>query len=375
MSWKIPLFKICWDDDDVKSVTDSIRSGMNWAVGPKVGELEESLRQYVGAKYCASFNSGTSALHADLLAHGVGQGKEVIVPSFTFIATANAPLFAGAKPVFADIEEQTFGLDPEDVQKKITNKTAAIMPIHFGGCPCKIKELREIAEDRNILLIEDAAEALGAMVDGRSVGTFGNSAMFSFCQNKIVTTGEGGAIVSDSREVIEKLKLIRSHGRNETSDYFSSIEIMDYVTLGYNFRMSNLTAALGVSQMKKADRIIELRRKNAKYMTDRIGNETEAILPQNPPSGYYHVYQMYTVRAKKRDELMNYLADHGIMTKIYFSPVHLTHFYRNVLGYDDRLPITEKMASQVLTLPFYPDIKREEMDFVIDKIIEFYRLR
>jgi perosamine synthetase len=375
MSWKIPLFKICWDDDDIKSVTDSIRSGMNWAVGPKVAELEESLRQYVGAKHCVCFNSGTSALHAALLAHGVGQGKEVIVPSFTFIATANAPLFVGAKPVFADIEESTMGLDPEDVQKKITNKTAAIIPIHFGGCPCKIKELREIAEDRNILLIEDAAEALGAMVDGKSVGTFGNSAMFSFCQNKIVTTGEGGAIVSDSREVIEKLKLIRSHGRNETSDYFSSIEIMDYVTLGYNFRMSNLTAALGVSQMKKADRIIELRRENAKYMTDRIRNETEAILPQNPPDGYYHVYQMYTVRARNRDELMNYLADKGIMTKVYFSPVHLSHFYRNVLGYNDRLPITEKIATQTLALPFYPDIKRDEMNFVIDRIIEFYHSR
>lgn len=163
MAWKIPLFKIYWDEEDVEAVTEAIKTGMNWAVGPNVVNFEALIARYVGTKYAVTFNSGTSALHAALLAHGIKQGDEVIVPSFTFIATANAPLFVGAKPVFADIAEETFGLDPEDVKENITKKTKAIIPIHYGGCSCKIRELKEIAEDHNLILIEDAAESLGDM--------------------------------------------------------------------------------------------------------------------------------------------------------------------------------------------------------------------
>ena len=221
MTWKIPLFKIYWDEDDVEAVTESIRAGMNWATGPNVAKFEESIASYVGTEYAVTFNSGTSAMHAALLSHGIKEGDEVIVPSFTFIATANVPLFVGAKPVFADIEEDTFGLDPEDVKEKITEKTKAIIPIHYGGCPCKIRELKEIAQDHDLILIEDAAESFGAKVKDEKVGTFGDSAMLSFCQNKIITTGEGGVIVTNSEEIYEKLKLIRSHGRWETQDYFT----------------------------------------------------------------------------------------------------------------------------------------------------------
>ncbi len=233
MTWKIPLFKMYWDQDDIDSVNTALRSGMNWAVGSNVTQFESELAEYIGTKYCLTFNSGTSALHAGLIAHGIGSGDEVIVPSFTFIATANAPKFVGAKPVFADIEEKTFGLDPEDVMEKITKKTRVILPVHYGGCPCKIEALREIAEDHNQVLIEDAAEALGAKVGDRRVGTFGDSGMFSFCQNKIITTGEGGAMVTDSRDLYEKMKLLRSHGRLETCDYFSTSAVMDYISIGY----------------------------------------------------------------------------------------------------------------------------------------------
>ena len=169
-----------------------------------------------------TFNSGTSALHALLLSYGIGPGDEVIVPSFTFIATANAPKFVGAKPVFADIEDITFGLDPRAVEAKITPKTKAIIPVHYGGFPCKIRELKKIADDHGIMLIEDAAEAFGASVKGKMVGTFGDSAIMSFCQNKIITTGEGGAVVTDNKELYERMKLIRSHGRPDTVDYFST---------------------------------------------------------------------------------------------------------------------------------------------------------
>jgi perosamine synthetase len=372
MNWKIPLFKIYWDEEDIKSVTEAIEAGMNWAAGPKVEELEGALKEYVGSKYCVAFNSGTSALHAALMAHGVGPGKEVIVPSFTFIATANSPLFVGARPIFADIEHEFFGLDPEDVKEKITRRTAAIIPIHYGGCPCKIRELKEIAEDHKLLLIEDAAEALGAKMIDKNVGSFGDSAMFSFCQNKIVTTGEGGAITTDSQSLNERLRLIRSHGRLETSDYFTSIEINDYITLGYNFRLSNLIAALGVSQLRKADKIIKLRRENAEYLTSKISREIKEIRPQTCRDDRYCVYQMYTIEAEERDDLMRYLAESGIMTKVYFSPVHHTHFYKKVLGYEVNLPVTEDLSSRVLTLPFYPAMAREEMDYVVHQIRGFY---
>ena len=184
MSWKIPLFKIYSDEDDVKETAEVIRSGMNWATGPKVAELEDLIALYVGTKYAVTLNSGTSALHAVLMAYGVGRGDEVIVPSFTFIATANCPLFVGARPVFAEIEPDTYGLDPDDVNERITKKTKAIMPVHVGRYPCKISEIRKIAKDNNIPLLEDAAESLGAKIKDEKVGTFGSSAMFSFCGPK-----------------------------------------------------------------------------------------------------------------------------------------------------------------------------------------------
>lgn len=361
-----------WDEDDISAVSEAIRSGMNWAVGSNVSRFEEGIADYIGAKYCLTFNSGTSALHAVLLAHGVAPGDEVIVPSFTFIATANTPQFVGAKPVFADIEETTFGLDPEDVVERITSRTRAIMPVHYGGCPCRIQELREIAEDHDLILIEDAAEAFGASINGRNVGTFGNSAMMSFCQNKIITTGEGGAIVTDSRDIYEKMKLIRSHGRLETADYFSTTAVMDYVSLGYNFRMSNITAALGISQLGKVKDIIRMRRADATYYTQRLKAEVPDCVIPGLPKDYFHVYQLFSIRVKDRDALMQYLEGKGIMTKIYFSPVHYTHFYRSWMSGSYNLPITENVSEDILSLPFYPSISRDDIDYVIDSMKEFY---
>ncbi len=361
-----------WDQDDIDSVNTALRSGMNWAVGSNVTQFESELAEYIGTKYCLTFNSGTSALHAGLIAHGIGSGDEVIVPSFTFIATANAPKFVGAKPVFADIEEKTFGLDPEDVMEKITKKTRVILPVHYGGCPCKIEALREIAEDHNQVLFEDAAEALGAKVGDRRVGTFGDSGMFSFCQNKIITTGEGGAMVTDSRDLYEKMKLLRSHGRLETCDYFSTSAVMDYISIGYNLRMSNITAALGVAQLKKIETIIKMRRDLAAQYVQKLNRAVpEIIVPEVPPS-YSHVYQLFSVIAPDRDNLIKHLDSEGIMSKVYFSPVHLTSYYQKVLQYRDTLPVTEKIAGSILSLPFYPGMPAGEIDSVIGAISEFY---
>jgi len=377
MDWKIPLFKIYWCEEDLKNVTKVIKRGSYWATGPEIKEFEEKIAEYVGTKYAVTFNSGTSALHALLLAYDLKRGDEVIVPSFTFIATANAPLFIGAKPVFAEIEDRTYGLDPEDVKKRITPKTKAIIPIHYGGCPCLIRELKEIAEDNNLLLIEDAAESLGAEINDKKVGTFGDSAMFSFCQNKVISTGEGGAITTDSKEIYEKLKLIRSHGRLETQDYFSSTGSMDYVTQGYNFRMPTMNAALGLSQLKKIDKVIKMRRDKAEYMTKKLSRIKEITLPTAPPD-YFHVYQMYTIRINDtnqiRDKLIQYLAEKGIMSKVYFDPIHLTHFYRNKFGFKkDDLPITEKISKQVLSLPLYPTLTEKEIDYITNNIYNFFK--
>jgi len=374
MSWKLPLFKIYTDEADLQAVTEVLRRGTYWAEGPEVVEFERGLRDYQEKKYAVAFNSGTSALHAALLAYGIKGGDEVIVPSFTFIATANAPLFVKAKPIFADIEEQTLGLDPEDVEEKITPKTKAIIPVHYAGCPCKIRELREIADDHHLLLIEDAAESFGASIGDKKAGSYGEGGVLSFCQNKVVPTGEGGALVTDSRDIYEKAKLIRSHGRQENSAYFSSIENLDYITLGYNFRMPSMIAALGITQLKKIDMLISMRRQNAEYLTARLEKEVRDVIPPAPPKKYYHVYQMYTVMAEKRDDLMRHLADSGIMTKIYFNPVHLTHFYRDILKYTPYLPITEKVADLALTLPVYPGLTKEEMDLLVNAIKTFYEL-
>lgn len=371
MNWKIPLFKIYSENDDVEQIADVIRSGMNWATGPKINELESRVADYVGTKYAVTLNSGTSALHALLIAYGIGKGDEVIVPSFTFIATANCPLFVGAKPKFADVEEETYGLDPESVEKCITKKTKAIMPVHVGGYACKIQELREIADDHGILLLEDAAESLGAKVDNQMVGTFGESSMFSFCGPKVITTGEGGVIVTDSQEIYEKIKLLRSHGRADTKDYFSTNEYLDYISLGYNFRMSNITAALGVAQMDKLDKIIDIRRKNAEYLTRAIKKAGGEVKTPAPLKNRFHLFQMYTIETANRDALMQMLGDAGIMAKLYFPPVHLSHFYKNVLKYSPSLPVTEDLARRCLTLPMYPQLTKEEMDYMATHIGSF----
>jgi dTDP-4-amino-4,6-dideoxygalactose transaminase len=225
-------------------------------------------------------------------------------------------------------------------------------------------------------LIEDAAESLGAKIGNKKVGTFGEAAMFSFCAPKVITTGEGGAVVTNSKDIYEKLKLIRSHGRAETENYFSSTQYMDYLTLGYNFRMSNITAALGITQLKKIEKIIKLRRQKVAYLTKKLRDLKEILLPI-PPKNYFHLYQMYTIRIKDgmkiRDALKNYLNRKGIMAKVYYYPVHLTYFYKKKLKYKLSLPITEKISEQVLTLPMYPTLTKKEMDYIVKEIKNFYK--
>ena len=373
--WKIPLYRIYTDEEDEKIVNKVIKRGHTWAIGHEIEEFENNLQDLVGTKHCVAVNSGTSALHAALLAHNIGNGDEVIVPSFSFISTANSVIFVQAKPVFADIEEQNYGLDPQSVSNKITKNTKAVMPMDYSGQSCKIFEIKEVIEDQNILLIEDAAESLGASVKGKKVGSVSDSATFSFTGNKVLTTGEGGAIVTNSDEIYEKLKLIRSHGRVDKTNYFDNPLDPNYIDIGYNWRMPSLIAALGISQLAKFDKIIKMRQEHAQYLNQRLAKHSQIQIPI-PSEGYNHIYQMYTIRLENkqiRDSLKEFLLKKKIFCKVYFNPIHLTTYYRSKLGLGTgMLPITEKISEQVLTLPLFPNMSSEEKTLLSDSIDEFF---
>jgi len=375
MSWKIPLFKIYWDEHDVESVSSVIKRGTYWANGKEITEFEEKIAEFVGTKYAVAFNSGTSALHALFLAYDI-KSTEVIVPSFTFIATANSVLMADGRVVFAEVETDSFGLAANDVNEKITKKTKAIMPVHVAGQPCKeIKELIDIAQENNLLLLEDAAQVLGSHNKFGKAGSYGQAAMFSFCQNKVITTGEGGLLVLDDEKIFEKLKLIRSHGRLESSanDYFSNINDNEYIQIGYNFRMSSMTAALGISQYNKITSVLAERKEKAAYLNKHLANLKGITIPQ-AFNDAYHIYQLYILKFDEtalRDKVQKHLKDKGIMTKVYFNPIHLKDFYRKSFNYKDGdLPITEDLSTKVLTLPMFNNLTNEEMDYMIESITE-----
>ena len=375
MDWKIPLYKIYTDDEDVELITKIVKRGSGWAIGPEIEEFENAIKEYLGCDYCITTNSGTSALHAILLAYELGDGDEIIVPSFSFIATANSVLFVNGIPTFADIEEETYGLDPESVSNKITKKTKAIIPMDYGGLSCKIFEIQKEAKNNGLILIEDAAEAFGSKINGKKVGTQSDSAIFSFCGNKVLTTGEGGVVVTNSKKIHEKIKLIRSHGRSDSISYFDNTSSSNYVGVGYNWRMSSLTASLGISQLKKLDKIIKLRQENAKFISSKLSKFKQIKIP-DPPSGYEHIYQMYTIRlATKdtRDGLQKHLNQKRIFSKIYFEPIHKTDFYAEKFNLKtNSLPMTEKISNQVLTIPIYPNMTNEEKVYLVDSIAEFF---
>ena len=374
-NWKIPLYKIYTDEEDIIQINKILRRGRDWAIGPEIEELENQIKNYVGTDYCAVLNSGTSALHATLLSYGIGTNDEVIIPSFSFISTANSIQFVNAIPKFSEIEEHTFGLDPNLIKSKISNKTKAIMPMDYGGMSCQIFELKKIAYDHNLILIEDAAEGLGSSVKGKKVGSISDSAIFSFCGNKVLTTGEGGAVVTDSKEIYEKIKLISSHGRVDQKSYFNNQNESQYIGLGYNWRMSSFTAGLGISQLGKLDKIIKMRQENAQFLSSHLSSIEELEVPK-PPSNYEHIFQMYTVRLKNntiRNSLHDYLTKKKIFSKVYFSPIHLTDFYKSKYGYDkNSLPLTEKISQEVLTLPLYPNMTNEEKTYLVESIKEFF---
>jgi perosamine synthetase len=329
---------------------------------PKVKQFEEAFASYIGTKHAVAVNSGTAALHVALLARDIGPGDEVIVPPFTFIATANAVLFAGAKPVFADVESGTFNIDPAEIERKITRHTKAIIPVDLYGHPARMDEIMAIAKKHRLSVIEDACQAHGASLSGRKCGSF-DVGCFSFYPTKNMTTSEGGIITTDDAVVADRARMIRSHGSKVR--YYHEM-------LGYNLRMTDISAAIGLVQLKHVDHYDDRRIANAMMLNERLDG-IKGIITPTVADGCRHAFHQYTIRitpefGMSRDQLIKKLADAGIGSAIYYPvPIHMQTLYRN-LGYDDRMPVSEMLAKEVISLPVHPSVTPEEIDVIADTI-------
>ncbi|WMW25416.1 DegT/DnrJ/EryC1/StrS family aminotransferase [Methanolobus sediminis] len=352
----IPIAKPQLDEAEIEAVNEVLRSGII-AEGPRVAEFEQEFADYTGTEYAVAVNSGTAALHAALLAHGIGKGDEVITSSFSFIATANSVLFTGAKPVFADIRPDTFNLDPQLIEDKITPATKAIMPVHLYGQSADMGSIVDIAEDHDLILIEDACQAHGASYKGKKVGSFGTGA-FSFYPTKNMTTSEGGIITTNNKEVADRARMIRAHGSKQR--YLHEM-------LGYNLRMTDISAAIGMVQLKRLPSYIEARQRNAKILTDKL-QDIEGIECPTVSESCEHVFHQYTIRTKNRDQLADYLKEKEIGSGIYYPiPIHRQPYYKE-LGYNDNLLVTEKVSREVLSLPVHPAVTGDDITTISNAI-------
>jgi perosamine synthetase len=350
------------DSEEAEAAKRVLQSG-RLAQGPKVEEFEALFASYVGTKYAIATNSGTAALHIALLASGTGNGDEVITTPFSFIATANAILFCGAKPVFVDIDKDTFCIDPGLIRAKITPRTKAILPVHLYGQPCNMKEIIKICREHNLILIEDACQAHGAEYQGRRAGSFGTGC-FSFYPTKNMTTGEGGMIVTDDSHIAERARMIRSHGQKER--YIHEV-------VGYNYRMTDIAAAIGICQLKKLDGFNSQRIEHARLLIEKLGKVRGLVPPLITPD-VKHVFHQFTIRVTgdfgiSRDELKQRLKNKGIMAEVYYPlPIHKQPLYKE-LGYNDsRLPNAEKACEEVLSLPVHPLLTEEDLDYIVETI-------
>ncbi len=375
-SKKIPFYVPWISKEDEKAVSRALRS--RWLTGgPRARDFEGMFADYLGTRFAVSVSSCTAALHLAMRVLKIGPGDEVIVPVFTFASTANAPLFCGAKPVFVDIDEKTFNISPEDVTRKITRKTRAIIPVHYGGQPCDMKEIQEIAEDGKIHMVEDCAHSLGAVYDGKKAGSLSTMGCFSFYPTKIITTLEGGMITTDDEQTARRLKLLREHGMTKSASERESDEtwFYDVTELGYNCRLNEIQAALGISQLNRVEKGIQKRVEAARFYT-KLLNACGLATPYEAPhrTHIFHLYAIRIIREKAgitRNELFKRLANRGIGVSVHYTPLHLLSFYRKLLK-NKRLefPVAERVYEQVLSLPIYPTITREAIRYVAGAIRE-----
>lgn len=357
----IPIAQPLISDQEIDEVVKVLKSGFI-AQGPKVAEFEEKFAEYVGVEHAVATSSGTTALHLALLALGIEKGNEVINTPFSFAATANSILFTGARPVFADIDPKTYNLDPLKIEEVINKKTKAIMPVHLYGQPADMNPIKQIAEDHNLWIIEDAAQAHGAQYHNQMVGTLGDIACFSFYPTKNMTTGEGGMITTDSSELADAARMLRSHGESER---------YTHMVLGYNFRMTDIAAAIGLVQLKRLDNFNKSRIENAEYLTTHI-NTIEGIEPPLVMDQVKHVFHQYTVRVKngKRENIKDFLADLGIGTGVHYpKTIYQQKLYQD-LGIKGNCPQSEKAAEEVLSLPVHPGLTVEDLGEIVNLLEE-----
>ena len=372
------------EESDIQAVVDVLNS--DWLTqGPKVDEFERALAKYCGSKYAVAVCNGTVALHLANLAIGTDTTTNVITTPVTFLATANSIIYAGGHPVFCDISEGPFTLDPETVKELSEGKTGfkGMMPVHLGGVVCEMDALKEIADENNSWIIEDACHALGGNWIDRSgktqtVGNCSHSDMtiFSFHPVKQITTGEGGAITTNSKELYEKLMMLRTHGMTKNSNVLEENHggwYYEMQELGFNYRMTDIQAALGIEQLKKNDEWVKKRRELVSNYDEAFKN-VEQITPQQHPdrSGEYS-YHLYIIQCEKRAELYQYLKENGVNTQVHYIPIHLQPYYKNKYGYGrGDFPIAEKYYDHALSLPLYPTLTDLEQDKVISLIQQFY---
>lgn len=362
----IPIAKPLLGVEEQEAVKEVIASGM-LAQGKKVEELESQFKEICNVKHAVAVNNGTAAIHASLYALGIKPGDEVITVPFTFVATANPIIMQGAKPVFVDVKKDTFNIDPEKVEEKITDKTKAIIGVDLYGQIYNFKKIKEIADKHNLRILEDACQAVNAELDGKKAGNFGGMSAFSFYATKNMVTGEGGIITTDSEEYAELAKMFRHHGQSEKTKY-------EYHDLGYNYRMMDLQAAIALVQLKRLDGLTDKRIENAKILTEGLSKINGIKVPL-VKSDAKHVFHQYTIKVEpsKRDKLVEYLKEKGIGTGIYYpKPLHLHKQFMKYGYKEGDFPVSERLSKEVISLPVHPGLTKEELDKIIQVTGDFF---
>ncbi len=368
----IPITKLSFTKEDESTIINTIRSG--WITqGPKVAQFEKAVAEYIGVKYAIAVTSCTTALHLALIAEGIIPGDEVITTSYTFIATANAIVYCGAKPVFVDIDINTYNIDPNKIERAITKKTKAILVVHQVGLPAEMDKINLIAKKYNLKVIEDAACALGSEYKGKKIGTISNLSCFSFHPKKVITTGEGGMVTTNNQRFALLLRVLRNHGASVsdlTRHHAEKTTCESYKLLGYNYRMPDISATIGITQMKRLECLLDKRHRLAEYYNLRLKSIACLVLPSYPKY-HRHSYQSYILRLNDapigRDKLIRKLwEEKGIMARRIMA-VHKEPYYH--LKYPARhLPHTEQALRNSFLLPLYPSLKADEQEYVIKSL-------
>lgn len=377
----IPVFRPNYSQTEIDAISRVLKSG--WiGLGPKTEEFEKRFAEYVDSPYAVALNSATAALHLSLLAAKIGKDDEVIVPSLTFVSTAHAVLYVGATPVFADIEPDTLCISPDDIVKKITKRTRAIIPVHYGGHPCNMNSIKNIAKKYNLVIIEDASHACGSQYQGKKIGSISPFTCFSFHAVKNLATGDGGMITVKEKKLAEKLRRLRWVGINKNTwerlenvskDDNRSYRVYGWYyeieEMGYKYHMNDLNAALGIVQLKKLGKANEKRRTLARRYTNSLKKIKEIVCPTTKPN-VISAQHNYVIRCKERDKLHLYLRERNISSGVHYMPLHLQPFYRKKCP-KINLPITETEWKKLLTLPLYPQLTHKEQDYIINCIKKF----